>query len=70
MTKQAEFLDAHGLLLELQDDLAVLMNPAYTHVGVGFAASPTTVKIVELLSARPVMVSSLFKDEQTGEIHI
>ncbi len=67
MTKQAEFLDAHGLLLELQEDLTVLMNPAYTHVGVGFAANQNMVKIVELLSSRPIMVSTLNQIE-SGEI--
>ena len=67
MTKQAEFLDAHGLLLEMQEDLAVLMDPAYTHVGVGFAANTNMVKIVELLSARPLMISNLNQLE-TGEV--
>ena len=68
-TKQAEFLDAHGLLLELQDDLAVLMNPAYSHVGIGFAASNSVVKIVELLSSRPIMVSTLNQLEG-GEVQL
>ena len=44
-TKQAEFLDAHGLLLELQEDLAVLMDPKFTHVGVGFAADKNMVNM-------------------------
>ena len=69
MTKQAEFLDAHGLLLELQDDLAVLMDGKYTHVGVGFAANQNMVKIVELLSARAIMVSNLNQLE-SGEIQV
>lgn len=68
-TKQAEFLDAHGLLLELQEDLAVLMDPKFTHVGVGFAADKNMVKIVELLSSRPLMVSTLNQLEG-GEVQL
>lgn len=67
MTKMAEFLDAHGLLLEMQEDLDVIMNPEYTHVGVGFAADTRRVKIVEFLSARPIMIHSLNANE-SGEI--
>jgi len=51
----------------MQEDLDVLMNPTYTHVGVGFAADNKMVKIVEFLSARPVMISSL-NPEDSGEI--
>lgn len=68
-TKQAEFLDAHGLLLEMQSDLKELMNKQYTHVGIGFAANTKMVKIVELLSARLVMVSHLNQLE-TGEVQV
>lgn len=64
VTKLAEFLDAHGLLLEMQEDLDVLMNKDYTHVGVGFAADNRMVKIVELLSARPVMITSLNPEDK------
>jgi hypothetical protein len=32
-----EFMDAHGLLCELDDDREKLMHPKFTHVGVGFA---------------------------------
>jgi len=30
-------MDAHGLLLELQDELKLLTDKDLTHVGVGFA---------------------------------
>jgi hypothetical protein len=63
----AEFLDAHGLLLEMQEDLDVIMNKDYTHVGVGFAADNRMVKIVELLSARTVCVQEL-NPLESGEI--
>lgn len=32
-----EFMDAHGLLCELQDELEKLLDPKVTHIGVGFA---------------------------------
>ena len=34
-----EFMDAHGLLCELSDELEKLLDPKTTHVGVGFAWS-------------------------------
>lgn len=38
-TKKDEFMDAHGLLLELQYELGQLTNKEYTHIGIGFAAN-------------------------------
>lgn len=32
-----EYMDAHGLLLELQEELGMLTNKEYTHIGVGLA---------------------------------
>ena len=46
----AEFMDAHGLLLELQEELKCLINKDYTHIGVGFASSKGKIKVVELLT--------------------
>lgn len=48
--KAEQFMDAHGLLLELQDERKKLSDPAKTHLGVGFAYNRTKVKVVELLS--------------------
>jgi len=31
------YMDAHGLLLELEYELKVLIDPLNTHVGIGFA---------------------------------
>ena len=45
------------------------MDPKFTHVGVGFAADKNMVKIVELLSARPLMVSTLNQLEG-GEVQL
>lgn len=36
-TKKDEFMDAHGLLLELQYELGQITDSAFTHVGLGFA---------------------------------
>lgn len=62
-TKMAEFMDAHGLLLEMQEEMKQLSNADATHIGVGFAEDATKVVVVELLSQRGVMVNSL----QPGE---
>jgi len=32
-----EFMDAHGLLCELEEEREKLMKPNLTHIGVGFA---------------------------------
>lgn len=53
---KAEFMDAHGLLLELQEELKLLCTDVHSHIGVGFAANAGEVKVVELLSAKPCSV--------------
>lgn len=58
-TKQDEYMDAHGLLLELQYELGQLTNKDYTHVGIGFAHNTQKVKVVEMLSVKPLMVSNV-----------
>lgn len=54
-----EFMDSHGLLLELQDEREKLMDANLTHVGVGFAENKQMVKIVEILSVKYLMVSNV-----------
>lgn len=66
LTKMDEFMDAHGLLLELQEEMGQITNKDYTHIGVGFAANKQMVKIVELLSARAVMINNLNHSEDGG----
>lgn len=39
-TKMAEFMDAHGLLLEMSETMNKLLDKDVTHIGIGFAASP------------------------------
>lgn len=58
-TKMDEFMDAHGLLLEMQNEMQILSDPNATHIGVGFAEDSTKVLVVELLSQRAIMVSTL-----------
>lgn len=62
-TMKAEFMDAHGLLLELQDELGQLTDKTATHVGVGFASNPHMVKVVEMISVKPIMVNQLGQTE-------
>lgn len=59
-------MDAHGLLLELQDELSQLVDPKLTHVGVGFASNKQMVKIVELLSVKHLMISNVNAAEDGG----
>ena len=66
LTKMNEFMDAHGLLLELQEEMGEITNKDYTHIGVGFAANKQMVKIVELLSSRPIMINNLNHTEDGG----
>lgn len=59
-------MDAHGLLLELQDEREKLKKADVTHIGVGFAYDRTMVKVVELISNKPLMVNILNKSEDGG----
>lgn len=62
-TKKDEFMDAHGLLLELQHELGQLTEKTVTHIGVGFAHNTHKVKVVEFLSTKPLMVNHLGQTE-------
>ena len=52
-------MDAHGLLLELEYDLKVLADNENTHIGIGFAMDKNQVKVVEIVTKKPLMVSTL-----------
>ena len=69
ITKMAEFMDAHGLLLEMQAEMEQLSDPAATHIGVGFAEDSTKVLVVELLAESSLVVSTLQQHED-GSIHV
>jgi hypothetical protein len=58
-TMMNEFMDAHGLLLELFDERAKLCDEHVTHAGVGFAADKRIVKVVELISKRYLLIHRL-----------
>lgn len=57
-------MDAHGLLLELQDELGQLTDKAATHIGIGFASNKHMVKVVEMISVKPIMVNQLGQTEE------
>lgn len=61
-----EFMDAHGLLCELEDELEKLMDPKVTHIGVGFSWNKQCVKVVEFLSIKPLMINQLTESEEGG----
>lgn len=52
-----EFMDAHGLLTELEDEVGKMTDGKVTHVGVGFAWNKQCVKVVEFLSVKPLLVN-------------
>lgn len=52
-----EFMDAHGLLCELGEELEKLLDPKVTHVGIGFSWNKQVVKVVEFLSIKPLMIN-------------
>lgn len=54
---QHEFMDAHGVLCEFQEDLEKLLDPKQTHVGVGFAWNKEKVLVVEFFSIKPLMIN-------------
>jgi len=45
-------VDAHGLLLELQEELQTLRDPNNTHIGIGFAFTKDQVRVVELIGRK------------------
>jgi hypothetical protein len=51
-----EFMDAHGLLCELEEEMTKFVDNSVTHVGVGFAWNKTQVKVVELLSTKVLTI--------------
>ena len=65
-----EFMDAHGLLLELQEELGQLTHKDFTHIGIGFAQNLHEVKVVEVLTQKPCMINKVTqKEDGTIEIH-
>ena len=63
VTKKDEYMDAHGLLLELQEEMGELTSKQYTHIGIGFAHNTQKVKVVELLTSKPLHISHVTRNE-------
>ena len=59
-------MDAHGLLLELEYECGVLADIKNTHIGIGFAFDKQVVKVVEIVSEKPIMVNRLNESEDQG----
>jgi hypothetical protein len=61
-----ELMDAHGLLLELQEEREKLCHGELTHLGIGFAADGAKCVVVELLSERATAIYKLLPNEEEG----
>lgn len=60
------FMDAHGLLFELEMELNELVSPGYTHIAIGLAFTQNQVKVVEILSKKEVRVHTLSATNDGG----
>jgi len=65
-TRHAEFMDAHGLLLELQKEMKMLADKQYTHIGIGLAMDAGKVLIVEVLTTKHFTIDRLNQSENGG----
>lgn len=65
-TLQENMMDAHGLLLELEFELSQITSAEYTHIGIGFAFDKTQVKVVEILTTKPIMVNQMSQTPDGG----
>lgn len=61
-----EFMDAHGVLCELFEDLENMIDAKFTHVGVGFAWNKEKVLVVEFYSQKPLVITQLIESEDGG----
>jgi hypothetical protein len=59
-------MDAHGLLLELEHECSILTDAKNTHIGIGFAYNKEVVKVVEIISEKPIMVNQVNESEDGG----
>ena len=59
-------MDAHGLLLELEYELGILADGKNSHIGIGFAYNKETVKVVEFVAEKPIMINQLNESEDGG----
>jgi hypothetical protein len=61
-----EFMDAHGVLCEFQEDLEKVLDPKFTHVGIGFSWNKEKVLVVEFFSVKTLMINQLTESEDGG----
>ena len=61
-----QLMDAHGLLLELEHEMSILADPKNTHIGIGFAMNNEQVRVVEIVSEKPIMINQLNESEDGG----
>jgi len=60
------YMDAHGLLFELHDDLQIILGEKYSHVAIGLAFNKEQVKIVELYFRKSIVVHQIEATEDEG----
>ena len=60
------YMDAHGLLFELQDELNVILSSKYSHIAIGLAYDKRQVKIVELYFRKSINIYQLSGTEDEG----
>lgn len=59
-------IDAHGLLLELEETSQILADSKHTHIGIGFAFNKEKVKVVELVAEKVMAIDTLQQSEDQG----
>lgn len=60
------FMDAHGLLFELEEELKIILSDKYSHVAVGLAFNKEQVKIVELFFRKSIAILQVAGTEDEG----
>lgn len=60
------FMDAHGLLFELEHELNILLKEQFTHIAIGLAFTNNQVKVVEILTRRELRVHNLSATHDEG----
>lgn len=60
------YMDAHGLLFELEEELKIILSDQYSHVAIGLAFNKQQVKIVELYFRKSIVVHKIAGTENEG----
>lgn len=51
------FIDAHGVLFEIEEETAMLCDEDKNHIGIGFAWNKESVRVTEILTKRSLAVT-------------